>query len=213
MSPPTVALLAQGYVLAGVAVLLRQPVARLLARPRIWAAVAAVGTVTMTAFLWHLTALYLAVLGLRMLGIEQPEPATAAWWLTRPAWLLVLALLAVGLIAVFRHFDSSRRAVGRTHASRGADVTAALGAGLAALGILMVSVTGVDAAGSTTVRFVAVGITPAMAMAALAAGVFALVAGRSVGGIASARRTPIPDRTSGPDRQQGRHGPVPGDPT
>jgi hypothetical protein len=77
----------------------------------------------------------------------------------------------------------------------------------------MVSVTGVDAAGSTTVRFVAVGITPAMAMAALAAGVFALVAGRSVGGIASARRTPIPDRTSGPDRQQGGHGQVPGDPT
>jgi ABC-type antimicrobial peptide transport system permease subunit len=121
--------------------------------------------------------------------------------------------LAVGLIAAFRHFDSSRRAVVRRHPSRGADLLAALGAGLAAFGVLVVSVTGVDVAGSTAVRFVVVDITPATAMVILAAGVFALVVGRPVGRIASLRRTPIPDRTPGADRPWGRRGPVPRDPT
>jgi hypothetical protein len=66
MAPPTAALLAQGIALVGIAVLLRDPVTRLLARPRAWLVVVTVGATTMTAFLWHLTALYLAVLGLRL---------------------------------------------------------------------------------------------------------------------------------------------------
>ncbi|MGE5155887.1 MAG: acyltransferase family protein [Betaproteobacteria bacterium] len=181
MSPPTVALLAQGLALAGAAVLLRQPVTRLLARPRVWAAVVATGAVTMTAFLWHLTALYLAVLGQRLLGIGRPEPATAAWWLTRPLWLLVLALLTIGLIAVFRRFDSSRPASSAMRPPREADVLTALGASLAALGVLMVSVTGIDVLGSTVVRFVVIDITPGVALATLAAGTLALALGRSIG--------------------------------
>jgi hypothetical protein len=188
MSPPTVALLAQGLALAGAAVLLRQPVVRLLARPRVWAAVVTAGAVTMTAFLWHLTALYLAVLGQRLLGIGRPEPATAAWWLTRPLWLLVLALLTVGLIAVFRRFDSSRPASGAIRPRRGADILAAFGASVAALGVLMVSVTGIDVLGSTVVRFVVTDITPAAALATLLAGALALTLSRPIGATPPAGR-------------------------
>lgn len=174
MSPPTAALLAQGTALAGVAVLLREPVTRLLARPRVWGAVRALGAVTMTAFLWHLTALFLAVLGLRVLGVGTPQAATRDWWLTRPPWLLVLAVLTVGLVAVFRRFDSARPAAVGTHPRRGADVAACLGAALTVLGVLMVSVTGVDLVGSPTVHFVVLDVTPVAALAVLAAGTVVL---------------------------------------
>ncbi len=194
MSPPTVALLAQGTALVGVAVLLRQPVTRLLARPRVWSVVVAVGAVAMTAFLWHLTALYVAVLGLRLLGMHRPEPATATWWLTRPPWLLVLAVLAVGLVAVFRRFDSAHPAPGGGHSPRRADILTAPGAGLAALGVLMVSVTGIDVVGSARVRFVVFNITPIAALAVLAAGIAAIslsrrLPQRELARVRSARRT------------------------
>jgi Acyltransferase family len=180
MSPPTVALLAQGLALAGIAVL--------LSRPRAWKVVVTVGAVAMTAFLWHLTALYLAVLGLRLLGIDQPPPATAAWWLTRPLWLSALAVLTVGLVGLFRRFDSSRPVAPRTHVQRGADILTAVGAALAVLGVLMVSVTGVDVMGPRVARFVVLDVTPVAALAVLAAGVLtlALVAGGRLG------RRPVP---------------------
>jgi hypothetical protein len=164
--------------LAAVAVLLRDPVTRLLARPRVWAVVVAVGSVAMTAFLWHLTALFVAVLALRRLGIDPPEALGGTWWATRPPWLLVLAGLTVALVAVFRRFDPIRRSVTRTHTSGGADLRAAFGTALAVLGVLMVSVTGVDVLGSTTVRFVVLDITPGTASTVLAAGLAVLILDR-----------------------------------
>jgi hypothetical protein len=180
MAPPTAGLLAQGVALASVAVLLREPVARLLARPRVWTVVVTVGAVAMTAFLWHLTALFVAVLTLRLLGIEPPPALTGTWWLTRLPWLLVLAVLTVVLVAVFRRFDPVRRPVAETRMRAGADARAAVGVALAVLGVLMVSVTGVDLLGRTTVRFVVLDVTPATAAVVLAAGlgVLATVSGR-----------------------------------
>jgi hypothetical protein len=139
--------------------------------------VVTVGAVAMTAFLWHLTALYVAVLGLRLLGRDRPEPATLSWWVTRPPWLLVLAVLTLGLIAVFRRFDSMRPATGGA-LPRLADILTALGAGLAALGVLMVSVTGIDVVGSAAVRFVVFNVTPLAALSVLAAGVAAIALSR-----------------------------------
>ena len=52
MSPPTVALLAQAIGLTGLVLLLRAPVSRWLARPRVWARVVIANGLTMTAFLW-----------------------------------------------------------------------------------------------------------------------------------------------------------------
>ena len=69
MSPPTVALLSQGLALVGLAALARGPMARVLARPRVWRAVVTAGAFAMTAFLWHLTALLLTLLTSRALGV------------------------------------------------------------------------------------------------------------------------------------------------
>ena len=90
MAPPTVALLCQGIAICGAAVLLRGPMTTVLARPRVWRVVVVAGATAMTAFLWHLTALMLVMLGTRLAGFDLPEPGTATWWLTRPLWVAVL---------------------------------------------------------------------------------------------------------------------------
>ena len=46
----------------------------------------------MTAFLWHLTAMFVATAVVTGLGLAQPAVGSAAWWLLRPLWLAVLAL-------------------------------------------------------------------------------------------------------------------------
>ncbi|MFP5336606.1 MAG: acyltransferase family protein [Actinomycetes bacterium] len=169
MAPPTVALLAQAVAMVGAAVLLRDAVGRLLGRPRVWAGVVLLGSAAMTAFLWHLSALFLAVLGMWALGWTPSPVGTAVWWAIRPVWLAVLAALTVVLVALFRRFEAvPRPEVGER--SRWVDVVAALGAALCAVGVLMVSVTGVDVLGGDPVRFVVLDVVPAAAGGVLLAG-------------------------------------------
>lgn len=182
MAPPTVALLAQGLALAGAAVLLRGPGTRVLSRPRVWRAVVTLGATTMTAYLWHLTALFVAVLGLRFAGVLQPPTGSAAWWATRLPWLLLLAALTAGLVAVFRRFDVIGDGAPRGEAapSRAADTMSAAGAALAALGVLLVSLTGVDLLGGRSIRFLVVDVAPVTALVVLGAGCLALGSGGDV---------------------------------
>lgn len=111
MAPPTPALLAHAVWLAGLAMLLRGPVTRLLARPRVWLAVVATNGLAMTASLWHLSAVFVLG-GLQLvLGLRQPPVGTPAWWLMRPLWLASLAGVSAGLLMVFRRADRPRAAV------------------------------------------------------------------------------------------------------
>lgn len=180
MAPPTLALLAQGLALVGLAVVVRAPATRLLERPGVWRRVVLAGSVTMTVFLWHLTALFCAVLGLRLLGVEQPAAGSAAWWATRPVWIAVLALLTVPLVVAAHRFDVPRRSRSGLPAEvrRWPDAVAAVGAAVTVLGVLMVSVTGVDVLSGQAIRFVAVDVTPAAALAVTSAGWFLVAAAR-----------------------------------
>ncbi|HZW44426.1 MAG TPA: hypothetical protein VFF32_08575 [Dermatophilaceae bacterium] len=47
----------------------------------------------MTVYLWHLSVLVSAFLALFGLGIDPPVAGSGLWWLTRPFWLLGLALV------------------------------------------------------------------------------------------------------------------------
>ena len=186
MAPPTVALLAQGVGICGLAVVLRAPMTRLLARPRVWRAVVVAGAFAMTAFLWHLTALLLVLLGLRAAGIDQPAVAGPAWWLTRPVLFVGLAALTAAFVAVFARFDRPRPArdervrmgAGHPASSRRADPLARLGALVTVLGVLMVSVVGVDVLGARPVFFLVADVTPGAALAVLAAGIALLTFAR-----------------------------------
>ncbi|WP_030193829.1 acyltransferase family protein [Streptomyces sp. NRRL S-87] len=138
MAPPTFALLCHGLWLVGAVELLRGPVTRRLAAPRLWRTVVAANGVAMTAFLWHLTAM-LGVYGAQLaLGLRLPRPATAAWWAQAPARLVAAALLTALLVAAFRVFE--RPAPAAPTPSSGP--VAAAGITLCLLGVLGLSLTG-----------------------------------------------------------------------
>ena len=60
LNPPTLAAVTFGIAQVGLALLLREPLARWMRRPLAWAAIATVNLSAMTLYLWHQTA-FLAV--------------------------------------------------------------------------------------------------------------------------------------------------------
>ncbi|MFI1782348.1 acyltransferase [Streptomyces rubiginosohelvolus] len=138
MAPPTLALLAHGLWLVGAVELLRAPAARLLERPRVWRTVVAANGVAMTAFLWHLTAMFGVYGALLALDVDLPEPASAAWWTQVPLRLALAAALTAALVAAFRTFE---RPAASTPV-QGHGPLAALGATLCLLGVLGLSMVG-----------------------------------------------------------------------
>ncbi|MFH7600272.1 acyltransferase family protein [Streptomyces racemochromogenes] len=138
MAPPTLALLCHGMWLVGAVQLLARPAAALLARPRVWRGVVAANGVAMTAFLWHLTAMLGVYAAQLALGLDLPEPATAAWWAQVPVRILLAAGLTAVLVACLRRFEAPSPA----EAAPGSGPAAALGTTLCLLGILGLSMTG-----------------------------------------------------------------------
>ncbi|MEV8320950.1 acyltransferase [Streptomyces sp. NPDC059900] len=143
MAPPTFALLCHGMWLVGAVELLRGPAVRWLARPRVWRGVVAANGVSMTAFLWHLTAM-LGVYGtLIAADVPLPEPASAAWWAQVPPRMAAAALLTALLVAAFRRFERPSQAK-ELLAEPGpvSGPAAALGVALCLFGVLGLSMVG-----------------------------------------------------------------------
>ncbi len=114
LNPPTLAAVTFGIAQVGLALLLRPALARLMRRPRAWAAVALVNLSAMTLFLWHQSA-FLAVtmagsLAGRLPGLLTP-PSGALWIAERLAWLPVFAAgLALAWVTFSRLERPRRRA-------------------------------------------------------------------------------------------------------
>jgi hypothetical protein len=111
LNPPTLAVVTFGIAQAGLALLLREPLARLMRRPLAWAAVAGANLSAMTLFLWAQTA-FLAVTmsGLvigRLPGLHTAP--TSGWWIAeRVAWLPVFAVALAGAWLAFHRAESGR---------------------------------------------------------------------------------------------------------
>lgn len=108
MTPPTFAILLLGVMQMGVVWGTAPAVRRAMAKARGWHLVVAVSAMLMTIYLWHLSAMTLvAALGLNVFGgaIFEIEPGTTVWWLSRPLWIAVLAVVAAGLVSVFARFE------------------------------------------------------------------------------------------------------------
>jgi fucose 4-O-acetylase-like acetyltransferase len=150
MNPPSLCIVALTVWLVGLAMLVRGPVDRWLQRPRPWAMVVAAGSSLMTLFLWHLTALFLAVLVLHPFGLTRPIPGTVTWWAVRPLWLLVPAAMLVPLVALFARLEHHRpaaappaAAVSPVPAGQAGVLPAAAGIAAVILGLLAVAVAGI----------------------------------------------------------------------
>jgi fucose 4-O-acetylase-like acetyltransferase len=108
LNPPTLAAVTFGIAQCGLALLLRDRLARAMRRPLAWAAVALVNLSAMTLFLWHQTA-FITVSSLGLLAGRVPglltAPASGAWVAERLAWLPVFAIVLSGLWLAFRRVE------------------------------------------------------------------------------------------------------------
>jgi len=111
-APPSICICALALFIVGGAMLLRPAASRWLERRKPWALTIGVNTVIMTAYLWHLTAMALAVLVMYPLGWPQPEAGTLEWWLLRPLWLGALTCFLVPLVMLCGRFE--RPSIDRT---------------------------------------------------------------------------------------------------
>lgn len=105
--PARVTLLFLGMFQIGLALLAERRLQAWLQRPATWRATIAVNARIMTLYLWHMTAM-LGLVGLSLAlggrGLHL-EPATGAWWATRPVWFAVWGVVTVALIAVFGRLE------------------------------------------------------------------------------------------------------------
>ncbi len=108
MTPPTFAIAVLGAMQLGIIWGTQSLIRRFTATVKGWHAVVAVSGVIMTVYLWHLSAMSLvAAAGLFTFDgdLFRMEPGTTVWWLTRPLWLALLAMVTLGLVAIFARFE------------------------------------------------------------------------------------------------------------
>ncbi len=105
MGPPTLPIMALGIGQVGLVMLLRPSITRWLEKSRPWKAVVAVNASIMTLYLWHLSALVVAIAVLILLGFPQPAMGSGFWWLLRPLWFGAVTLVLAGLVLVWGRFE------------------------------------------------------------------------------------------------------------
>jgi peptidoglycan/LPS O-acetylase OafA/YrhL len=112
LNPPTLAAVTFGIAQAGLALLLRKPLARWMRRPLAWAVVATANLSAMTLYLWHQTA-FLAVTAAGTAAGRLPglgtAPSSVLWVAERVAWLPVFAAALIVLWLVFHRAERPRR--------------------------------------------------------------------------------------------------------
>jgi len=125
LNPPTLAAVTFGIAQAGLALLLRGPLARWMRRPLAWAAVATANLSAMTLYLWHQTA-FLAVTAAGLAAGRPPglltAPSGAAWVAQRLAWLPAFAAALAAAWVVF-HRAERRPVPAQRGAGRGGRMT------------------------------------------------------------------------------------------
>lgn len=111
LNPPTLAAVTFGLAQAGLALLLRKPLVRLMRRPRVWAPVALANLSAMTLFLWHQTAMLVTTIMLLSFGALpglHEYPAGPGWVGARLLWLPIFATVLGCCLAVFGRYERSR---------------------------------------------------------------------------------------------------------
>ena len=181
MNPPTVCLIALTIWQVSALMLVRTRVTTWLQRPRVWGAVIAANSMIMTMFLWHLTALVIAVLILLPIGFPQPEVGSITWWLLRPVWIAILCVVTALFVLALGRYERPTGSP-RTHAS-GIGSAAAVAVAFVIVGICGFAVSGlVDLVHPHGRRLIALPVSPLINSVALAlGGVFFLMSRRPDG--------------------------------
>ncbi|MEU9719788.1 acyltransferase [Streptomyces sp. NPDC047976] len=108
--PPSLLVLALASAQSGAAILLRDRLARLLARPLVWAPVVVVNLSAMTILCWHQTAMLAAAVPGALAGAVPgltTAPDTLGWIAARAAWMPVFAVLLAVIARYARRFEAA----------------------------------------------------------------------------------------------------------
>ncbi|MGW0392697.1 acyltransferase family protein [Streptomyces sp. NPDC003042] len=137
--PPSLLVLALASAQSGAAVLLRDRLAGLLARPALWAPVVVVNLCAMTILCWHQSAMLAAAVPGSFVGEVAgltTAPDSLVWLVARVAWMPVFAVLLVVITRYARRFEGPPKE-GRKAGTVRRAVTGLLAAGFAvfALGL------------------------------------------------------------------------------
>jgi len=109
LDAPTLVLVFAGTWQIATALLLRQPLQRLLRQARIWRVVQRANEVAIAVFLWQMTAYLAAALLLQETGMVFAEQPGTAWWLGRPPLLALSAVLLAPVVLAVRRLESAMR--------------------------------------------------------------------------------------------------------
>jgi len=124
-SPPTLMLIVLAVWQFGLFLSFEAPARRWLARARVWKAVITANGMAMTIYLWHQTAMVVAVVIALVSGFGLRRPLlSGGWWASRPMWILAVMLLLAPLLLLFLRVE---RAPPKPRAG-GSTVVAAIGA-------------------------------------------------------------------------------------
>jgi len=130
--PPTLLIALLGGAQLMLFSLARPWIRRVADRGPIAAIVDWIGARAMTIYLWHMTVL-IALAGVSVVAalsgaVVLPELHSAAWWLTRPAWLAA-AVVSVAIVAVVAHRSERRIPAAPTRSLARAACAAVFGIG------------------------------------------------------------------------------------
>lgn len=101
MLPPSVCVLLVALLQVAAVMLARPHLQRWLSRPGPWLTTVVVNRSVMTLFLWHVSAYVVAAGILLGAGLPLPQVGSGTWWLHKVLWLLVAAIVTVGLVWLF----------------------------------------------------------------------------------------------------------------
>ena len=104
MLPTTACIAVLGVLQAGLALLARPYLNRLLARRGAWKVVVSANAVSVTVFTWHMTAWVPAMEALRLASVGLLSRPTATWWLERPLWLVAPGAALLLPIKIFARY-------------------------------------------------------------------------------------------------------------
>ena len=139
--PPKITLLALGVFQFGLLLALEGPMRRALDNLKLWTATVLINSMIMTVYLWHITVMVLIGSAMYLsdgfgFGIE---PGTQTWWLTRPWWIGVLAIVLVPVALWLSAFERRGRSPNAPVPSAGRQVSGAI---LVCLGIALLAMWG-----------------------------------------------------------------------
>lgn len=100
LNPPSVAILALALGQVCVFALLQPAIRRLVDQSAVLGVVFVFGVYGMVIYLWHTFAMAVATAAQLALGLPFPPVLSPAWWATRPAWVIAIAVVVAACCAV-----------------------------------------------------------------------------------------------------------------